>query len=53
MENFITPTKQDYNRKFFSAITKRVQDLFTSKMQNKFEKDSWKTFQVIVPTRKC
>ena len=36
---------------FFSAIIELVQELLISNMQNKFEEDMWKTFQVIAPTR--
>ena len=37
--------------KFFSAIIELVQELLISNMHNKFEEDTWKTFQVIAPTR--
>ena len=36
---------------FFSAIIELVRELVISNMHNKFEKDMWKTFQVIAPTR--
>ena len=37
---------------FFSpAIIELVRELVISNMHNKFEKDTWKTFQVIAPTR--
>ena len=34
----------------FSAIIEIVRELFISSMHNKFEEDTWKTFQVIAPT---
>ena len=34
---------------FFSAIIELVRALLISNMHNKFEKDTWKTFQVISP----
>ena len=34
---------------FFSAIIELVRELVISNMHNKFEKDMWKTFQVIGP----
>ena len=36
---------------FFSAIIELVREVVISNMHNKFEKDTWKTFQVIAPTR--
>ena len=55
------PTRSNYWRKmwkiainrpfFFSAIIELVRELVISNMHNKFEKDTWKTFQVIAPTR--
>ena len=58
----IAPTRSNYWRKmwkiainrpffFFSAIIELVRELVISNMHNKFEKDMWKTFQVIAPTR--
>ena len=58
----IAPTRANYWRKmwkitinrpffFFSAIIELVRELVISNMHNKFEKDMWKTFQVIAPTR--
>ena len=58
----IAPTRSNYWRKmwkiainrpffFFSAIIELVRELVISNMHNKFEKDIWKTFQVIAPTR--
>ena len=58
----IAPTRSNYWRKmwkiainrpffFFSAIIELVRELVISNMHNKFEKDTWKTFQVIAPTR--
>ena len=35
------------------AIIELVRELAISNMQNKFEQDTWKTWQIIVPTRKC
>ena len=57
----IAPTRSNYWRKmrkiainrpffFFSAIIELVRELVISNMHNKFEKDTWKTFQVIAPT---
>ena len=56
----IAPTRSNYWRKmwkiainrpfFFSAIIELVRELVISNMHNKFEKDMWKTFQVIAPT---
>ena len=37
--------------KFFPAIIELVQELLISNIHNKFEEDTWKTFQVIAPTR--
>ena len=36
---------------FFSAIIELVQELLISNMHNKFEEDTWNSFQVITPTR--
>ena len=36
---------------FFFTIIELVRELVISNMHNKFEKDTWKTFQVIAPTR--
>ena len=36
---------------FFLAIIEFVRELLISNMHNKFEEDTWKTFQVIEPTR--
>ena len=36
---------------FFSFIIELVQELLISHMHNKFEENTWKTFQVIAPTR--
>ena len=36
---------------FCPAIIELVQELLISNMHNKFEEDTWKTFQVIAPTR--
>ena len=59
----IAPTRSNYWRKmwkiainrpfffFFPAIIELVRELVISNMHNKFEKDTWKTFQVIAPTR--
>ena len=59
----IAPTRSNYWRKrwkiainrlfffFFLAIIELVRELVISNMHNKFEKDMWKTFQVIAPTR--
>ena len=57
----IAPTRSNYWRKmwkiainrpfFFSAIIELVRELVISNMHNKFEKDTWKFFQVIAPTR--
>ena len=57
----IAPTRSNYWRKmwkiainrpffFFSAIIELVRELVISNMHNKFEKDTWKSFQVIAPT---
>ena len=57
----IAPTRSNYWRKmrkitinrpffFFSAIIELVQELLISNIHNKFEKNMWKTFQVIAPT---
>ena len=55
------PTRSNYWRKmwkiainrpfFFSANIELVRELVISNMHKKFEKDTWKTFQVIAPTR--
>ena len=37
----------------FSAIIELVREPVTSNMHKKFGKDTWKHFQVIVPTSKC
>ena len=34
---------------FFSAIIELIRELVISNIQNKFEQDTWKTCQVIVP----
>ena len=58
----IAPTRSNYWRKmwkiainrpffFFSAIIELVRELVISSTHNKFEKDTWITFQVIAPTR--
>ena len=57
----IAPTRRNYWRKmrkiainrtfFYSAIIELVRELLISSMHNKFEVDTWKTFQVIAPTR--
>ena len=58
----IAPTRSNYWREmwkiainrpffFFSAIIELDRELVISNMHNKFEKDMWKTFQVIAPTR--
>ena len=60
----IAPTRSNYwsnvkNRhksailNFFSAIIELVREVVISNMQNKFGKETWKTFQVIAPTSKC
>ena len=36
---------------FFPAIIELVRELVISNMHNRFEDDTWKTFQVIAPTR--
>ena len=36
---------------FFSAIIELVRELLISRIHNKFVEDTWKTFQVIAPTR--
>ena len=36
---------------FFSAIINLVRELVICNIHNKFGKDTWKTFQVIAPTR--
>ena len=38
---------------FFSAIIELILELLISNMHNKFEEDTWTTFQVIAPTSKC
>ena len=38
---------------FFPAIIELVREVVISNMQNKFGKETWKTFQVIAPTSKC
>ena len=38
---------------FFSAMIEVVRELVICNVHNKFGKDTWKTFQVIVPTNKC
>ena len=59
----IAPTRSNYwrkmrkiaiNRLFWkknSAFIELVQELLISNMHNKFEENTWKTFQVIAPTR--
>ena len=59
----IAPTRSNYWRKmskiainrpfFFSAIIELVREVVISNMQNKFGKETWKTFQDIAPTSKC
>ena len=63
MKNFqvIAPTRSNFLRKmrknrnksailkFFIDIIKLVQELLISNMHNKFEENTWKTFQVIGP----
>ena len=57
----IAPTRSNYRRKrrkitiirpfrIFSAITELVRELLISNMHNKFQEETWKTFEVIAPT---